>query len=82
MTAKNLIVSGVALILASVIAIGGEIYRNSSIGAGGTSGIGAVGGITLSFSLLFILVGLAALFVGLAMGLIKLYKEKNPRKYL
>lgn len=76
MTAKNLIVSGVALILASIIAIGGEIYRNLSIGAGGRSGIGAFGGITLQFALLFVFVGLAVMVV----GLLEFFKEKNRPK--
>jgi hypothetical protein len=76
MTAKILIVSGVVLILASVIAIGGEIYRNSTTGAGGRSGMGAFGGPTLLFALLFIFVGLTVLVV----GVVKFFREKNPRK--
>jgi hypothetical protein len=76
MIAKFLIVSGIALILASVFAIGGEIYRNSTTAAGGSAGIGAFGGLTFLFALLFIFASLAVLIV----GLVKFFREKRLRK--
>ena len=79
MIAKILIATGTLMIFASVIAIGGGIYRSfSSMKTNGSAGIGAVGsGLPLALvSNIFVFVGLAVLII----GLVKFFKEKNRPK--